>query len=96
MKRTILSILMLAAASTSNANPNLFTDTIMVACLPQNEVIRQIMGTHKERLVFESRSPDGYLYVLTSNRETETWSLLRDNRNGTACLVAAGQGFIKR
>ncbi len=62
-------------------------------CLPHTEVAKQLGSLHSEAPVAIGLANNGNVVEVFSTGDGSTWTIVMTMPSGTACLVAAGEGW---
>lgn len=66
-------------------------------CVPRAAILAQLAEQYGEAITHEAISSDGSVLLLTTtSKDGETFTTMMILPNGTACLLAAGKGWIDK
>lgn len=60
-------------------------------CGPRESIERALTRQYEETVAYIAVTKSGALLEVLVSKERDTWSIVVLNRDGTACLIAAGR-----
>jgi hypothetical protein len=65
----------------------------LIGCAPVDTILAGLEAQYGERPVSAGLNGNGLLLVITVSDDSQTWTILLQAPDDTACLIAAGEGW---
>ena len=91
-KSTLAALALCLTSGVAVADP--FTVNRTLTCDTLKAVI-DLLAQYGEKVAWQSSSDKGLTNILTTNRETQTWTIVITNGQ-SACLVDSGKGYTMK